>query len=339
MSTQIGWALLGASTVAHEWMVNAIRSQPQAEVLAVVGSDAERVRKFAEKHAIPRASTRLGEVLADPAIQAVYISSTNDKHLPQALAAAAAGKHVLCEKPLALSEADAAQMIQACAASKVVLGTNHHLRCAATHRRMRDLIRSGAIGTPISARVNHAVALPEHLRGWRCDRPDAGGGVVLDISVHDIDTLRFLLDAEPVKVSAMTWSNGMSAGRLPMGVMGLIRFSNGVLAQIHDAFTVPYAPTGLEVHGTEGSLIASDVMTQRAVGQIELRSKDGVQIIEVPHKNLYATAVAQFHRAIVFGEQPAATGRDGYQSLVAALALQQSADSGAHVAVPIQVMH
>ncbi|MGF6674322.1 Gfo/Idh/MocA family protein [Paraburkholderia tuberum] len=336
MATNIRWALVGASTIADEWMVNAIRSQPDGTIEAVVSGSAGRAREFADKHRISKSGTNLDEILADRDIDAVYISSTNEKHLPQVLAAAAAGKHVLCEKPLALSEADAAQMIEACAAHKVILGTNHHLRCAATHRRLRELIRSGAVGTPLYVRVFHAVSLPPHLRGWRIERPDAGGGVVLDISVHDADTLRFILDAEPVEVSAMTSSGSMGTRGLADGVMGIIRFSNGVLAQIHDAFTVPYAPTGLEVHGTEGSLIARDVMTQRAVGEIELRSAAGFEIIEVVHQDLYVTAVAQFHRAVLLGEDPAATGRDGYRSLVSALALQESASTGAHVAVPQQ---
>ncbi|MBB5443704.1 MULTISPECIES: Gfo/Idh/MocA family protein [unclassified Paraburkholderia] len=336
MTSKIRWALIGASTIADEWMVNAIRSQPDGTIEAVVSGSAGRAREFADKHRISKSGTNLDEILADRDIDAVYISSTNEKHLPQVLAAAAAGKHVLCEKPLALSEADASQMIEACAAHQVVLGTNHHLRCAATHRRLRELIRSGAVGTPLYVRVFHAVSLPPHLRGWRIERPDAGGGVVLDISVHDADTLRFILDAEPVEVSAMTSSGSMGTRGLADGVMGIIRFSNGVLAQIHDAFTVPYAPTGLEVHGTEGSLIARDVMTQRAVGEIELRSAAGFEIIEVVHQDLYVTAVAQFHRAVLLGEDPAATGRDGYRSLVSALALQESASTGAHVAVPQQ---
>ncbi|TDN62112.1 Gfo/Idh/MocA family oxidoreductase [Paraburkholderia sp. BL10I2N1] len=336
MATNIRWALVGASTIADEWMVNAIRSQPDGTIEAVVSGSAGRAREFADKHQISKPTTGLDEILADRDIDAVYISSTNEKHLPQVLAAAAAGKHVLCEKPLALSEAEAHQMIEVCAAHQVVLGTNHHLRCAATHRRLRELIRSGAVGTPLYVRVFHAVSLPPHLRGWRIERPDAGGGVVLDISVHDADTLRFILDAEPVEVSAMTSAGSMGTRGLADGVMGIIRFSNGVLAQIHDAFTVPYAPTGLEVHGTEGSLIARDVMTQRAVGEIELRSAAGFEIIEVVHQDLYVTAVAQFHRAVLLGEDPAATGRDGYRSLVTALALEESASTGAHVAVPQQ---
>jgi 1,5-anhydro-D-fructose reductase (1,5-anhydro-D-mannitol-forming) len=334
MTERIRWALIGASTIADEWMVNAIRSQPDGEIATVVSGSAERAREFAEKHAIPSHSADLDAVLADPSITAVYISSTNEKHLPQVLAAAKAGKHVLCEKPLALAEEEAAQMIEACASHGVKLGTNHHLRCAATHRKMRELIRAGAIGTPLFVRVFHAVSLPPHLRGWRIERPDAGGGVILDISVHDIDTLRFLLDDEPVEVSAMTSSGTMSTTGLADGVMAIVRFKNGVLAQLHDAFTVPYAPTGLEIHGTEGSLFAKDVMTQRPVGEITLRSAEGTRDIEVEPRDLYCTAVAQFHRSITEGQHPAATGIDGYRSLVAALSLVKSAEAGGHVTVP-----
>ena len=334
MQTRVRWALIGASTIAEEWMINAIRAQTDGAVEAIVSGDLARAQRFAEKHAIPTASADLKQILQGP-IDAVYISSTNEKHLPQVLEAAAAGKHVLCEKPLSLTTDDARTMIEACAKHNVVLATNHHLRCAATHRRMRELIRAGAIGKPLFARVFHAVSLPPHLRGWRIERPEAGGGVVLDISVHDVDTLRFLLDAEPVEVSAMTSTGGMSKAGLADGVMGIIRFDNGVLAQIHDAFTVPFANTGLEVHGSEGSLFARDVMTQRPVGEVVLRSARGQEKIEIEHADLYATGVAQFHRAVLHGEKPAASGIDGYRSLAAALAIAQAADSGKRIDVNI----
>ena len=93
------------------------------------------------------------------------------------------GKHVLCEKPLALSLADAREMVAACARAGVVSGTNHHLRNAATHGKIRELIRAGAIGKPLFARVFHAVYLPPHLQGWRINNPGAGGGVILDITL------------------------------------------------------------------------------------------------------------------------------------------------------------
>ena len=333
MSTAVRWALIGASTIADEWMVNAIRSQPDSTIEAVVSGSAERAQAFAQRHGIPSSTTDLDAVLANPGITAVYISTTNEKHLPQTLAAAKAGKHVLCEKPLALTEEDAARMVEACEASGVVLGTNHHLRCAATHRKLRDLVRAGEIGAPLFARVFHAVSLPPHLRGWRVERAEAGGGVTLDISVHDVDTLRFVLDDEPIEASAMTSSGAMAQGGLPDGVMGILRFSRGVLAQIHDAFTVPFAQTGLEIHGTKGSLYAKDVMTQRPIGEIELCSAQGVRRIEVVHRDLYITSVEHFHRAIAGEGVPAASGGDGYRSLTTALALAKSAETGEHVTI------
>ena len=148
-------------------------------------------------------------------------------------------------KPLALHLTDARRMVEACKRAAVQMGTNHHLRNAATHRAIRDAIKAGPIGRPLFARVFHAVYLPPHLQGWRIERPEAGGGVVLDITVHDADTMRFVLDEEPVAVTAMTSRGGMGHA----GVMGVVRLESGLIAQFHDAFTTRYAITGLEVHG------------------------------------------------------------------------------------------
>ncbi len=182
------WGLIGASTIAHEWMIDAIRAAG-GEVVSVMSSNAERGAKYAADHGIAKSVSSLDALVGDPEVYAVYISTTNELHLSQALAAARAGKHILCEKPLALTLSDAHAMVKVAREAGVVMGTNHHLRNAASHRAMRDAIASGRIGRPLSARVFHAVYLPPHLQGWRLDRPDAGGGVILDITVHDADTL------------------------------------------------------------------------------------------------------------------------------------------------------
>ncbi|MES2115707.1 MAG: Gfo/Idh/MocA family oxidoreductase [Pseudomonadota bacterium] len=326
---KIGWVLVGASTIAKEWMVDAIRAAG-GEILSVVSGDTARGADFAVAHGIPASFTKLDEALAQPGVNAVYISTTNQRHLPQTLAAAQAGKHVLCEKPLALALADAQAMVAACSQAGVRLGTNHHLRNAVAHHAIRQLVRDGAIGRPRYVRVFHAVQLPAHLQGWRVNSAQAGGGVVLDISVHDADTLRFILDDEAVKVVAMT--SGGAAG-LEQGVMASIQFGNGVLAQIHDAFDAPYAPTGLEVHGSTGSIIATGVMGQRAGGEVRVRDADGERVVPLAHENLYQRAVSNFHAAIRGEGQPSASGIDGVRSLELALAIQQSAQTGQAVAV------
>ena len=327
------WGVIGASTIGREWMVPAINAQPDSTVVALASSDPERGRRYADELGIPTVRSSLEELLADAAIDAVYISTTNEWHESQTLVAVAAGKHVLCEKPLALSLESAQRMVAAAAGAGVVMGTNHHLRNAATHRTIRELIRAGAIGQPLAARVFHAVHLPPHLRGWRIDRPDAGGGVILDITVHDADTLRFALGDEVTEVTAMTANQGMGRAGLEDAVMGVMRFRDGVVAQFHDAFTAPHAFTGFEVHGTEGSLYGREVMTQRPIGTVTIVRDGGEEAIPLEHENLYERSVRCFNAAIRGEGEPAATGVDGVRSLAVALAVRESAQNGLTVQV------
>jgi 1,5-anhydro-D-fructose reductase (1,5-anhydro-D-mannitol-forming) len=331
--TSLRWGLIGASTIAAEHMIGAIRANG-GDVAAVMSANPERAADYARRHAIARATSNLEELVGAGDVDAIYISTTNELHRDQFFAAARAGKHVLCEKPLALTLADARAMVAQARARGVVMGTNHHLRNAATHRAMREAIRQGRIGRPLFARVFHAVYLPPHLQGWRIAKPDAGGGAVLDITVHDADTLRFVLDDEPVAVSAMTTQGGMGSG-VEDGAMGVIRFRSGLLAQFHDAFTTRYATTGFEVHGEEGSLIGRDCMTQAPKGEVLLRSAKGEEALPLAHESLYERSVRLFQEAVAGRGQPAATGEDGVKSLSVALSALEAARAHRETAIEI----
>ena len=128
------WGLIGASTIAREWVIPAIRAAGGLNQI-IMSSDAARAAAYASANGVALSTDRLEAVFEG--VDAVYISTTNELHKPQALAAIAAGKHVLCEKPLAMSLADAREMVAAARAAGVVMGTNHHLRNAGTHRAMR----------------------------------------------------------------------------------------------------------------------------------------------------------------------------------------------------------
>lgn len=326
------WGLIGASNIAREWVIGAIHATG-GEVVSVMSSNADRARSYAQANGIPASTADLGVLLADPSIDAVYISTTNELHRDQAIAAARAGKHVLCEKPLALTLQDAHAMREACRSAGVVMATNHHLRNAASHRAMRDAIASGRIGRPLAARVFHAVYLPPHLQGWRIDKPQAGGGVVLDITVHDADTLRFVLGDDPVEATAVTQGSGMGQKGLEDAVMGVLTFRSGLIAQFHDAFTIRHAGTGFEVHGTEGSLIGRDVMTQQPIGTVTLRTAGGETELQLDHANLYERALRNFHAAVRGEGQPSATAEDGIWSLAAGLAVREAAARHRTVAI------
>jgi 1,5-anhydro-D-fructose reductase (1,5-anhydro-D-mannitol-forming) len=326
----IGWGLVGASGHARQYMVPAFAADPSCRVVAVLSGSPARGAELAAEAGGARVYHELDALLADPEVDAVFISTVNELHAEQTIAAARAGKHVLCEKPLALTLDDARAMRDACAQAGVVLGCNHHLRNAPVHRAIRRALESGAIGRVLAVRVFHAIGLPEERRTWRLDEPGSGGGVVLDITVHDVDLLRFLLDDEVAEVTALTAAQGLGAQD---AVMGVLRFRGGVLASHHDAFTVPYAGTGIELHGTDGSIVARNALTQEPVGEAVLR-RDGVETpLELGEpESLYARAVRAFNGAIRGEGEPAVSGEDGIRSLAVALAVAESAASGRLVA-------
>ncbi|WP_275784463.1 Gfo/Idh/MocA family protein [Pararhizobium gei] len=326
------WGLIGASTIAHEWVIDAIRATG-GEIVSVMSTSTERGAKYASEHGIAKSVTSVADLVNDPDVQAVYISTTNELHRDQVLAAASAGKHILCEKPLAMSLDDAHAMVKAARDASVVMATNHHLRGAATQRAMRDAIAAGRIGKPLAARVCHAGYLPAHLQGWRLDRPEAGGGVILDITVHDTDALRFVLGDDPVEAVALGQYGGMAKAGLEDAAMGVIRFKSGLIAQFHDGFTTKYARTSFEVHGSEGSLFARNCMTQKAIGTVTLRNADGETELSLDHRNLYENTLLAFDDAIAGRGRPLCSGEDGIWSLATGLAVMQAAASGAIVTI------
>ncbi|HEX9857501.1 MAG TPA: Gfo/Idh/MocA family oxidoreductase, partial [Paracoccaceae bacterium] len=293
----MNWGLVGASTIASQHMIAAFRALPGGRVSWVVSGDAVRAAEYAARHGIDRATTSLDEMLQDADVDGVYISSTNEKHRAQALAAIAAGKHVICEKPLAMTVQDAREMVLAAGAHGVTFATNHHLRNAGSHGAVRDLIASGRIGQVLSLRVHHAVLLPPHLQGWRINDPAAGGGVIPDITVHDADTVRFLLGEDPTEVVAMAGASGMGEG-VEDSVMSVWAMPSGAMVFAHESFTHRFAGSGLEVHGTEGSILARGVMTQQPVGEIELITAAGRKAVPFSAHDLYERAVQRFAAAV-----------------------------------------
>jgi len=307
-------------------MTAAINNNADSYVAAVLSSSEERGRKFAATHGIRSHYVDLSDLLGDPEVDVVYISSTNDLHKSQTLAAARAGRHILCEKPLATSLEDAVEMVDACSRADVVLGTNHHLRNASWHRKMRQLIAEGEIGRPLAARILHTFYLEEELQTWRLDGANAGAGAVLDVTPHDADILRFLLNDEVEEVVAASAQQGMAKGAAEDAVMGVMRLRSGVLASFYDAFTIPSVRTRLEIYGTQGSLICNDAMAQDIAATVTLVRGGGEEAIELEETlDLYREAVRRFNAAVRGQGQPAATGEDGVRSLAVALAVREAA--------------
>jgi len=325
------WGLIGASSIAANHMIGAIRAAG-GEIASVLSSNADRARAYAAEHGIVQGYSDLDALLADDTVGAVYISTTNEKHFPQAMAAIAAGKHVLCEKPLAMTVADAVTMVRAAERAGVTFATNHHLRNAGSHLAIRDAVQAGRVGDVLSVRVFHAVYLPPFLQGWRIDNPAAGGGVIPDITVHDADTVRFHLGEDPLAVVAMQTESGLGQG-VEDSAMSVWEMPSGVMVMAHESFTHAHAQTGFEVHGTKGSIVARNVMTQQPVGEITLRSAAGEEALSFTSHDLYERAVGLFHDAAKGEGHVPADGVDGVKSLAVAAAVAEAAKTGRRIAV------
>jgi 1,5-anhydro-D-fructose reductase (1,5-anhydro-D-mannitol-forming) len=329
---------VGASDIAATQIIPALR-QLGHDVNAVLSSSPERGRVYAAAHGIPLATSDLEALLASEEIDAVYISTTNELHRDQTVAAAAAGKHVLCEKPLALTLDDAWEMVAACSQAGVVFATNHHLPAAATHRAIRRLVAEGAVGRPLAMRVFSAGQLPERLQTWRVGAAKAGAGVIFDITCHDASVVRAILGRDALEAAAVAVRQGPWAAASKEGaedaVVSALRYEDDVLVQTHDGFTTAFARTGLEVHGTEGSIVATDLMTaDPLMGQVTLRDASGQREVPVPdRRNLYEVTLEAFEAAVRGQGRPIVDGVDGARALAVTLAVKEAAETGRTVQV------
>jgi 1,5-anhydro-D-fructose reductase (1,5-anhydro-D-mannitol-forming) len=329
MTEMIGWGLIGASNIARLRVAGAITASDLGALVAVMSHEPGRAQDFAAEFAIPHHFDSLQNLLRQPRISAVYISSRNQLHHSQVIEAAAAGKHVLCEKPLATNLRDAAEMVRACSVAGVVFGTNHHLRNSTTLQAMREAVAAGRIGTPLSAVVSQPVRVAESE--WRRNQPAAGSGVSFDVLVHGADAIRYILGQEPLEVCAMGRSSPSMAGGVNDSIMATYRFDGGALASLYADFNTPQGRTRIDIHGSEGSLYGADVLGKTAHyrGRVVLRLGDRDEEIAVEsHQSRYLKGINRFNDAILGNGAPACSGVDGVRSLAMILAAEAAAASG-----------
>ena len=348
-AASLGWGLLGASHVAERSMIEAIRRQPQAPgaplvigawVVAVFSHNEHRAQQFAQLNQIAHPCINLDDLLGRREIQCVYVSSHPRHHVPLTMAALAAGKHVLCETPLALTVADARRLQQAAEDRGLVLGVNHAWRGHPILREMHKAIASGMIGDILGGRISNATLLQTQFHTWRLQAN--GGGVVFDRTIHSLDLIRYLLGDEIAQVSAI--SAQQILGELPVDgaeplveedVLTVVRTARrNVNLQLHDSFVIPHNQTSVEIYGSSGALIARGCLAPQETGDLLLVRNQQITPIPVAAVDPYWTSIYAFHAAVrathpsqassLPDREPLATAEDGIQSVMAALAVRQS---------------
>ncbi len=199
---KLRWGVLSTADIARKKWIPGVRRAPEqrGEVVAIGSRDEDVARRVADELAIPRAHGSYEELLADPEVDAVYIPLPNHLHLEWTLAAARAGKHVLCEKPLALAAADAEQMVRACESAGVRLMEAFMYRLHPSWRAVRELIASGRIGRlqSVQSWFSYYNDDPTNIR----NKVAAGGGALMDIGCYSINLSRMLFGAEPERVES-----------------------------------------------------------------------------------------------------------------------------------------
>jgi 1,5-anhydro-D-fructose reductase (1,5-anhydro-D-mannitol-forming) len=334
------WVVVGAGRHADRFGLPGLAGSRTAVAAALCGSDEARAVLLADKHGVPRWSTSLEELLADPAITHVYVCSANARHERQAVLAAAAGKHVLCEKPLAPDVTAARRMADACRRHGVVLGTGFHLRHNAANERVRRLVADGAIGEPLWVRVDYLHALGEGdtagrlTASRRVAAPSAG--VMAGTGAHAIDLVRWLLGDEIASVAAAMAENDPLGRFGPQRVVHVTGSAAGGALLTVTAGRSRYPRNGVTVTGSRGHVTVTGSTGYHGGGVLRVVSDRGEQVTEVAPHDVYRNQFDAFTAATAAGGPASASGADGVAALSVADAVERSlAAAGAPVTVPV----
>ena len=344
----LGWGIVSTGRHPDQKIVPAMKLAEGNRAIGIFSREKGRGEAFAQKHGLPASYHSFEDLLKNPEIQAVYIASPNFLHAHHTKMAAEAGKHVLVEKPMAVSVSEAQEMVESCRKNGVKLGVGFHLRHHPGHQRARQFIREGNLGLISLAQAQFfypdkrgVVDLPPRtgLSQWWGDPAMTGGAYsIMGMGVHALDLLQFLLDQPITEVAAIT--DGQTAQK-PLEQIAVIalRFGSGAIGTVCCGRRVPDTKNDAVVYGTGGRVWLKDTVWEPLRGKIEVIS-DSVNMEESYEGDLlslYKLQIKAFRRAIEGNEEFEASGMDGLRAVQVASAVIESASTGRTVKIePIQ---
>jgi 1,5-anhydro-D-fructose reductase (1,5-anhydro-D-mannitol-forming) len=308
----LGWGIIGIGNIVKSTMAPAMVEEPECDLIAGVSRDRGRADDFARQFGARFAYTDYSEMLANPEVEAVFIATPNALHPSQVVAAAQAGKHVLCDKPLAITVPDAERAVEACSTAGVKLGINFHNRHLPWVQDVRRLIADGVIGD-IEVVHLQVSSGPRQYDNWRADPEIAGLGSVHNVGVHGLDFLRVILGSDPVEVVAM-FDKGPDTGHVEMLAMILIRFGNGALVYYNCNERIRDPLNDIAIYGSAGRVVGRDFTRSRSDGELAVITDARETVTRYPAPEAHRLSLAAFTRAVLRDEQPNAAGIDGLRS-------------------------
>jgi predicted dehydrogenase len=285
----VQWGILGAAHIALNRVIPAMQQSANSPVLAIASRDLKKAQTAAERLGIPRAYGSYEELIADPDIEAIYNPLPNHLHVPWSIKAAEAGKHVLCEKPLALSAAEVKQLLEVRDRTGVQIGEAFMVRTHPQWAAVRELIAEGRIGE-LRLVVGHFSYFrrdPDDIRS----RTDWGGGALMDIGCYPITLSRWLFDEEPTEViGAIDRDPDMHIDRL---ASGMLKFPSGQAT--FTCATQLVSHQHMHVYGTEGRIEIEIPFNAPSDRECRIFIDDGSQFAGAAAETITLPAVDQYH--------------------------------------------
>jgi predicted dehydrogenase len=325
VSDPVRWGLLSTARI-NDQLLRAASETDLAEVVAVASRDASRAAAYAEEHGISRALGAYEELLDDPDVEAVYISVPNALHVPWSVLALDAGKHVLCEKPLTASAADAEAAFGAAERAGRLLVEAFMWRYHPQTDLLADMVREGAVGTPrlVRARFSFTLQRPGDVR-WAAG---LDGGALMDVGCYCVSALR-LLCGEPERVTGESVAGGDG---VDARFSGVLRFPGDVLGAFDCGFDLPRL-SGIEVVGSEGTLTVEDPWQARAPLLLLAREGEAPEAVGAEAANPYRLELEDVSRAIREGGEPRLGRADALGQARTLEALYRAAGEGRAVSL------
>ena len=330
----VRFGIVGFGLHAIRRMLHGFELAKECQVTALTRRSMANAQESARQYNIPHAFDSVEALCRCPEVDAVFVTTPNACHLQDVLTAVQYRKPVLCEKPMAMNSAECRQMVEAARKARVLLGIAQVFRFTETVTRMRERLAAGLIGKPVLARCEFTfMAKEDHPRTWLHDRALAGGGPIADIGVHCIDTLRYILQDEVVRVSARGARDSYSRNVEASAILTL-EFSRGTLGAALVSFRTDYR-SPLEIVGNTGVLRADDGLNIDRPVNLHLR-REGVVVESETLSNQYAYArqVDVFAAAVQGHAEFPVPGEEGWQNQEILDAAYRSLESGKTEEVP-----
>lgn len=325
---KVRWGVIGAGGIADRRTIPGLLMAENAELVAVMVPRMEKAEALREKYGAKRAYDSEDALLADPEIDAVYIATPVVFHAAQAKKAADAGKHILLEKPVAMTSAEGLEVVEYCRERNVLLAAGYMMRFAAHVNNMKNAIAAGKIGTVVSGYCQFTLWLPYEEGNWRQIKAKAGGGAMMDLAVHTIDLMEYISGMRITRVAAMNEKIAFPEPQYDVEDTStlLLRLENGAQCVVQSCFNIPDEASRwrLEFFGTKGRLMGENVIGQLDGGTCnavfieknlgysaeQTHADDAGIELEGEFGNLYTREIESFGNSILNGTPLKAPAED-----------------------------